>query len=210
MNRPLTVSPGDAIAPAYDEAALHEAAEAGIRAPSLQNSQPWLFRLHEGAIEIHVDPDRRLTADRAGWAARLACGAATYNARLALAAAGRPAEARLHPEPDHRNLVARLTPGRLRPPTYLERDLRAAIPSRHSNRGPFWPDPVPADVRIRLIEAARGEAAWLDLLVGITALTAFGEIAHSADRVLRRDAHSRTPRRAVDDVLLGIGDETGP
>lgn len=187
MNRPLLV-PADAVASAYDEADLRRAAEAGIRAPSLHNTQPWLFGLRDGAIEIHVDPDRRLTADRGGWAARLACGAATYNGRLALAAAGRPAEVRLHPDPADRDLVARLTRGNVRPPTYAESELHAAIPKRYSNRGPFWPDPVPAEVRLGLIEAARGEAAWLDLLVGTTALTAFSEIAQGADRVLRRDA----------------------
>jgi nitroreductase len=49
---------------------LRRAAEAGIRAPSLLNSQPWLFRLHDGAIEIRIDPGRRLdAADRSGWAA---------------------------------------------------------------------------------------------------------------------------------------------
>ena len=49
-------------AAAYDTADLHHAAEAGIRAPSLHNSQPWLFTLRGGGIEIRVDPDRRLVA----------------------------------------------------------------------------------------------------------------------------------------------------
>lgn len=184
MRRPLN----DSGVRTYADQDLRRAAEAGIRAPSLLNSQPWLFRLHDGAIEVRVDPGRRLDiADRSGWAARLACGAATYNARLALAVAGRPALVRLCPDPGDRDLVARLTPGPERPPTYPERDLHAAVGRRYSNRAPFWPDPVPADIRVRLIEAARAEAAWLDLLVGMTALSAFSEIAHSADRVLRRD-----------------------
>lgn len=79
----------------YDDADLHLAAAAAIRAPSMHNSQPWRFHLRDGAIEVHIDPARRLAvAGRSGWAARLACGAATYNARLALASTGRPAEVR--------------------------------------------------------------------------------------------------------------------
>jgi hypothetical protein len=99
-----------------------------------------------------------------------------------------PAEVVLRPDTTDPDLVARLTPGRGRPPTYAEHDLFAAIERRHSNRRPFWPDPVPAEIRVRLIEAARTEGAWLDLLVGMTALSGFAEIAQSADRVLRRDA----------------------
>jgi nitroreductase len=173
----------------YDENDLRHAAAAAIRAPSLHNSQPWLFRLRDGAIEVLSDPSRQLAvADSGGWAVRIACGAATLNARLALTVTGTPAAVSLRPDSAQPDLIARLTPGTERPPTYVERDLFAAIPHRFSNRQPFWPDPVPAAVRARLIEAARAESGWLDLLVGMTALSGFAEIARSADRVLRRDA----------------------
>ncbi|GAA2607718.1 Acg family FMN-binding oxidoreductase [Paractinoplanes durhamensis] len=186
MTSPDPTPAGAAIA--YGEADLRRAAEAGIRAPSLVNSQPWRFGLRDGAIEVRVDAERLLAADRAGWAARIACGAATYNARLALAGAGVPAVTDIYPILTDRSLVARLRAGAPRPPTYAEVELYAAVPRRYSNRGPFWPAPVPADVRRRLIDAARSQAAWLDLLVGATAIAGFSEIAHSADRVLRRDA----------------------
>jgi hypothetical protein len=172
----------------YADADLRRAAAAGIRAPSMHNTQPWLFRLRDGAIEVLADPTRQLmVADRAGWAIRLAAGAAVYNARLALTVAGNPPEVELSPERGEPDLIARLTPGQQRPATYAEVDLHAAIAHRHSNRAPFWPDPVPAEARLRLIEAARAEGAWLDLLVGVTALSGFAELAQSADRVLRRD-----------------------
>jgi nitroreductase len=174
---------------AYDEADLRRAAAAAIRAPSLHNSQPWLFRLRDGAIEVLADPSRQLAvADSEGWAVRIACGAATLNARLALTVSGTPPEVMLRPDSAQPDLIARLTPGPGRPATYAEQDLFAAIPSRFSNRLPFWPDAVPAEARARLIEAARAENGWLDLLVGMTALSGFAEIAQSADRVLRRDA----------------------
>ncbi|MEU7909043.1 Acg family FMN-binding oxidoreductase [Actinoplanes sp. NPDC049118] len=174
---------------AYSEADLLRAAAAGIRAPSLLNTQPWLFRLRGGAVEVLADPARQLpVADRAGWAVRLACGAALYNARLALAVAGTPALVELRPDRSEPEVIARLSPGPARPATYSEADLFAAVPRRFSNRAPFWPDPVAAEARLRLIDAARSEGAWLDLLVGMTALSGFAEIARSADRVLRRDA----------------------
>jgi hypothetical protein len=173
---------------AYEEFDLRRAAAAAIRAPSLHNSQPWRFRLRDGGIEVLADPARQLAvADSGGWAVRIACGAATMNARLALAVHGTPADVVVRPDRRQPDLVALLTRGPDRPPTYAEEDLFAAIPRRYSNRQPFWPDPVPAEVRARIIDAARAESAWLELLVGMTALAGFAEIAQSADRVLRRD-----------------------
>jgi len=93
----------------------------------------------------------------------------------------------LLPDGSRSDVIARLTPGPQRPPTYLEQDLFAAVARRYSTRRPFWPDRVPAEVRVRLIEAARAENGWLELLVGMTALSGFAELAQSADRVLRRD-----------------------
>ena len=172
----------------YDDADLRRAAQAAIRAPSLHNSQPWLFRLRDGEIEVLSDRDRELpVADRTGWAVRIACGAATFNARLALAATGTPARVKLYPDPAVPAIAARLSAAEQRPPTSTEQDLLAAVARRHSNRRPFSPAPVPPEIRLRLVEAARAEGAWLDLLVGMTALSGFAEIARSADRVLRRD-----------------------
>jgi nitroreductase len=172
----------------YDPADLHRAAAAAVRAPSLHNSQPWFFQLRDGGVEIVADRSRQLAvADSGGWAVGIACGAATLNARLALAVNGTPAEVALRPYGNGSYVIARLTPGPARPPTYLEQDLFAAVARRYSNRRPFWPNPVPPELRVRLIEAARAEGAWLELLVGMTALSGFAEIVQSADRVLRRD-----------------------
>jgi nitroreductase len=173
---------------AYDEVDLRNAATAAIRAPSLHNTQPWRFRLHEGAIEVLADRSRQLVvADNTGWAVRIACGAATCNARLALAARGRPADVTFLPHEAGPDVVAQLRPTTPRAPTYPEQALAAAIPRRYSNRRPFWPDPVASPARAELLAAARAEGAWLDLLVGIVPLAVFAEIAQSADRVLRRN-----------------------
>ncbi|MGC5030720.1 Acg family FMN-binding oxidoreductase [Micromonospora sp. DT229] len=181
----------------YTVEQLRTAAIDAIRAPSLHNVQPWRFRLRDGAIEVLIDPARRLPAtDPSGWGARLAAGAALFNLRLALAVAGTPATVRLRPYPSEPDVVARLVPDVPRRPTPAEQNLHAAIPRRFSNRAPFWPDPVPADARWRLADAARTEHCWLELLIGVSAVNAFAEIAHSANRVLERDPAYRAERHA--------------
>jgi nitroreductase len=173
--------------PEYGIGELRIAAAAAIRAPSLHNSQPWTLRLRDGAIEILSDQRRRPGGDRSGWAARIAGGAAVFNARLALVVNRTPALVRVRPDLSDNTLVARLEPGPPRPPSNLEQDLFTAVARRHSNRAPFWPVGVPADLRAALVDAARAEGAWMELLIGMTALSGFAEIAQSADRVLRRD-----------------------
>jgi hypothetical protein len=58
---------------------------------------------------------------------------------------------------------------------------------RSSNRRPFWTDPVPASARTALLDAARAESVWLDLVTGPLAVAAVAEIANAATRVLTRD-----------------------
>ncbi|TCB92139.1 nitroreductase [Micromonospora zingiberis] len=201
----------------YTVEQLRAAATDAIRAPSLHNVQPWRFRLRDGGIEVLVDSGRRLPAtDPSGWGARIAAGAALFNLRLALTVAGTPATVRLRPYPAEPDVVARLLPDVPRRPTPAEQSLYAAIPRRFSNRAPFWPDPVPADARWRLGEAARTEHCWLELLIGVSAVNAFAEIAHGAHRVLERDPAYRTEREswvrrehALDGVPAAAGGPRG-
>jgi nitroreductase len=168
------------------------AIQSAVRAPSLLNTQPWRFRVRGAVLEVLADPARRLpVADPTGWAVRMACGAAVFNLRLAYAVHGTPARVTLRPEPRDPDLMARLVPGPHRPPTPMERQLFAAIPRRHSNRHPFWADPVSADVRARLVDAARGESAWLELVIGSGPVAAVAEVVRAAHRVLHRDPRYR-------------------
>jgi hypothetical protein len=65
--------------------------------------------------------------------------------------------------------------------------LHRAIPRRHSNREPFWPQAVPLEARARLVDAARVEGAWLELVTGTGPVAAVAEIAQAAHRVLHRN-----------------------
>ena len=194
----------------FTEAQFRMAVAAAIRAPSLHNSQPWRFRLRDGAIEVRVDPARRLPAsDPTGWAARIACGAAVFNLRIALAAAGTPAQVRLRPDPADPDLAARLVPDKPHPATPTVRSLYDAVGRRHSNRAPFWPAPVPASARMRLADAARTEGAWLEFVIGTAAVGALAEIAHSAQRVLERDPRYQAEAGRLDPDRACLGRRTG-
>ncbi|GAA1861174.1 Acg family FMN-binding oxidoreductase [Asanoa iriomotensis] len=168
---------------AMDE--LTEAAALAVRAPSMHNSQPWRFALNDGAIEVRLDPARLPDIPARAWAGRVSCGAAVFNLRLALAALGRPPAVVVRPV--DRDVIAELVPDVPRPPSGAERALHAAIPRRCSNRMPFRTEAVPADLRARLVAAARAEGGWLDLIIGASAVNALAEVVNAANRVLRRD-----------------------
>jgi hypothetical protein len=58
------------------------------RAPSVQNTQPWRFRVGEYAIELYADPGRKLQVDPVGREMLISCGAALYGLRLAVRSLG--------------------------------------------------------------------------------------------------------------------------
>lgn len=171
-----------------DEAEFQAGVAAAIQAPSLHNSQPWRFRLVDDRIDILADTSRTPPiADADGWATRIACGAAAYNLQLVFAVLGHPLRTQWLPAVSDQRLLASFTPAPQRPPTPLQQRLFRAIPRRHSNRRPFRLEPVPAEVRKLLIDAARDEATWMELVVGRIPVAAVAEIAHAANRVLHRD-----------------------
>jgi nitroreductase len=131
---------------------------AATAAPSVHNTQPWLFRVRPEAIEVLVDPRRQLrTIDPDGREMYVSVGAAVFNLRLALRARGWVAEAELAPDWAQPDLAARVVVLRPAPPE--AQALAAAIPRRCTNRRPFADAPVPAPVLDELVAAAAGQGA---------------------------------------------------
>ena len=157
--------------------------EVAGRAPSLHNTQPWRFTVGRDAIDLHADVTRRLTMDPDGREMIISCGAALYGLRLAVRSLGRLPEVELLPEP---RALARVRLGPPVPMTAEERTLLAAVPHRHTHRGPFEAGLLPAGLLGRLKDDARAEGARL-IVAGPAAM--------------RRELASSPPRRPADSVV---------
>ncbi len=161
--RPAQEAPGPRHPAAPLPADLVESLVAmAARAPSLHNSQPWRFRTGSHGLELAADPDRSLPGvDPAGREMLLSCGAALFGLRLAVRQAGYLPVVSLLPDPAQPALLARVQLGAVAPATRSERQMLAAVPHRHTHRGPFEPGRVAAGLLAGLRRAAAAEGATL-------------------------------------------------
>jgi nitroreductase len=160
---------------------------AAVAAPSVYNTQPWLFRVTEREIEVYADPARRLdVVDPRGRELMISVGAALFNLRVAMLVDGRTPIVRLLPDDANPDLVARVRPGASGAVSETVRLLAEAIPRRHTNRRPFEPTPVPPEVLADLCVAAEVEGG--SLVVAEPALRdAVLGVVRSAEHRRRRD-----------------------
>ena len=166
-------------------------AATAARAPSLHNSQPWRFRFRRDSVELYADPARNLQrADPLGREMLISCGAALYGLRLAMRNLGYLAGAEILPDPAQPGLLARVWPCGREPASWQERELIAAIPHRHTHRGPFAPGRVSARLLAAMCGDAAAEGASLVLLdrpgqvhdlVGLTA--AAGQVQQASPQI---------------------------
>jgi hypothetical protein len=135
--------------------------ETASRAPSVHNTQPWQFRVQRSGLDLYADQARRLRAiDPAGREMLISCGAAVFGLRHL----GDRAAVELLPDPDHPGLLARVRLDREVRPTAEDWEMLAAVPHRHTHRGPFSPEPIPPGFLVRLQHDAIAEGATLVLI----------------------------------------------
>jgi len=169
-----------------DRRQLLSAISAAVRAPSVHNTQPWLFRPVEDGVEVFPDWRRQLTvADPTGRAVRVSCGAAILNLRLALRSMGLRPEVEFNPDRD--GPVARVVITGQSPATPADVVLYDAIARRRSSRFPFLDTNVSAAERVALVRAAEQEGAWLSLVIGQAGFDLVVAMMHLADRALTED-----------------------
>lgn len=141
---------------------VRDCLRAAIAAPSIHNTQPWRFRLHDEVIDVFADDTRRLDViDPRGREMHLSVGACLLNLRVTLLAHGRLPVSRLLPSVAEPDLVARVRAGIPAEITETTRLLAQAIPRRHTNRRPFADLAVAEPVLHELAEAASVEGGHL-------------------------------------------------
>ncbi|AEF40568.1 Acg family FMN-binding oxidoreductase [Hoyosella subflava] len=147
-----------------DADTIRSAVSLALRAPSVHNTQPWLWRIGDESINLyadrslhlrHTDPDQRDLV--------LSCGAALHHMRVALAALGWRSEVHRLPNPVDKDHLASLVLHRHHP---NEKDvaLAAAIPRRRTDRRHYGAWPVPPQYLSRLAQCAEDEGVVFRVL----------------------------------------------
>ena len=179
------------------------------RAPSVHNSQPWRFRAAPRAIELWCDPRRKVRHDPIGREMLISCGAALFGLRLAVRSLGYQPVVDLLPSRSQLRFMARVSIGAAAPMNRLERQMLAAVPRRHTHRGPFTADPLPAGLLAGLQNDALLEGATLALVDEGLGYARLARIAAAAARRGDLDPRSRAEvrrwtRHAVSTARDGI------
>jgi hypothetical protein len=182
---------------------------AAVMAPSSHNTQPWLFRLDAGVIDLLADRTRALPVnDPDDRELTVSCGCALFNLRVAAAAAGQQAKAQALPDATDADLLARVTLERAGA-RLADAALGDAIAARRTYRERFSPTPPDATALRALVGAAQVEGASLDILDSDTqrataaALVAEGDAVQWANPSWRRElAAWMHPRRRGDGLVL--------
>ncbi|GAA1411892.1 Acg family FMN-binding oxidoreductase [Catellatospora coxensis] len=158
--------------------ALLEAARDALAAPSVFNTQPWIWRTSTEDLQLFADEHRRLATDPDGRQLLISCGCALHHACVALAAN------RL--VPDVRRQRAATTMGPLAVVTVGESaahdtqvNLYRAMARRRTDRRAFTAEPVNSATVSALVAAAEQHGAHLQPLTG-DQLTVLRELAGEA------------------------------
>ncbi|MGK3206827.1 Acg family FMN-binding oxidoreductase [Amycolatopsis sp. MEPSY49] len=168
-----------------DAYTVRAAVALAVRAPSLHNSQPWLWRFDGRAVELRADPGRRLRhTDPDGRDLLISCGCALHHFTVAAAAMGWAAQIHRLPEP---GVLARID---LVPHETLDHDiaLAAAIPQRRSDRRRFAERPFSVRDEVLLQKSAADQGAALYVVKAaphrtvLTAAAAEAAGLHRADQ----------------------------
>jgi hypothetical protein len=166
--------------------ALVSAAEAAGAAPSIHNTQPWHWRIHDGVADLFADPRRHLLAsDPDRRLLTLSCGMALHHACVALAAEGMSADVDRIPDERDVDHLARVSITGSIPVTAAAMRLAQTAEIRHTDRRPLLDVPVPPVALTALHSAIAGSPVGLDVLDRDQMI----ELAAATDRAQSNQIH---------------------
>ncbi|HZD96803.1 MAG TPA: nitroreductase [Micromonosporaceae bacterium] len=166
--------------------ALASAAEAAGAAPSIHNTQPWHWRVHDGVADLFADPRRQLLAsDPDRRLLILSCGMALHHARIALAAEGVAVEVDRIPDPGNVDLLATVSITGSTPVTPAAMRLVQTAEIRHTDRRPLLDEPVPPTALAALHSTIATSPVRLDVLDRDQVI----ELAAATDRSQSNEIH---------------------
>ncbi|GAW50887.1 MULTISPECIES: Acg family FMN-binding oxidoreductase [unclassified Nocardioides] len=138
-------------------ATLRRIVELACRAPSVHNTQPWLWRVTGSRLDLYADPTRQLVvADRDGRNLTISCGAALHHAQVAAGALGLQAYVRRLPVAGNPRHLASLELTPRRRSSHAEAELRA-LERRSTDRRRFTAWPMTEE---RLTALAGSASTW--------------------------------------------------
>ena len=205
MGSPAPVLPSVSPHPVFEEVV-----RCAVLAPSSHNTQPWHFRVRERGLEVRADRTRALPVnDPEDRELTISCGAALFNARVAVGHLGFDAHVKLCPRADDADLLATLELGEPRLPTEEEGRLYAVLPRRHTYRKAFDRREVPEDVLAQLHAAVEEEGAGLHVSEHMPEKLELAELVAEGDKLLWDDPRWRRelglwmhPRRKGDGLTV--------
>lgn len=169
----------------------HQIVRLACRAPSVHNTQPWLWRIDGPRIELRADRRRQLDAsDRSGRNLAISCGAALHHLRVAAAGLGRAIDVTRLPHVSDPDLLAVTVLGRALPVQPADTELLDALERRVTDRRRFTSWPVPEE---RLDRLAADDERW-----GTRVIALHGDAArHTLESLVdwAMDVHRGDPRR---------------
>jgi hypothetical protein len=186
--------------------ALLEAARTAGYAPSIQNTQPWRWRITGDTVDLHLVRSRiPATADPDGRLATLSGGAALHHARVTMAARGWQITVTRMLQGGDRDLLARLHVHHKAPIDRTSAMLLRTILSRYNYRRAVPGTPLAPEALTAITAAIEAQGGRLQTLRPdqILELATGGDQGHRSDLPIT----ARRDEAAVFVVLHGSADE---
>lgn len=148
-----------------DPEVVRRAVAVATRAPSLHNSQPWLWVYRRGRLELHLDHSRAVpNTDMSGREALISCGAVLDHLAVAMAAAGWSADIDRFPNANNPGHLATVGFSRSESVTAAQRQRLDAVLRRRTDRLPFADPADFHDIEPGLHALLDSEQVRLDVL----------------------------------------------